>query len=191
MEPQKPVILVVMVYLSEKIQIKVSKGKRYLGQNPGETMSGSYCPPSSGIIFFVVQLLSSVRLYVTPWTAAREAPLPFTISRALLKLTSHWVSDTIQPSHLLSPLLLLPSIFSSIRIFSEVSPSPSATVLPVNIQGWFRLELIDWFDLLVVQGTLKSLLQNNLKASIFNTEPSLWSNSHIPTWQQVPSLRSK
>ena len=89
MEPQKPVILVVMVYLSEKIQIKVSKGKRYLGQNPGETMSGSYCPPSSGIIFFVVQLLSSVRLYVTPWTAAREAPLPFTISRALLKLTSH------------------------------------------------------------------------------------------------------
>lgn len=53
-EPRKAVILVVMVYLSEKIQIKVSKGKRYLGQNPGETMTGSYRPPRSGIIFIGV-----------------------------------------------------------------------------------------------------------------------------------------
>ena len=52
-EPRKAVILVIMVYSSEKIQIEVSKGKRYLGQNPGETMTGSYCPPSSGIIFMV------------------------------------------------------------------------------------------------------------------------------------------
>ena len=82
----------------------------------------------------------------------------------------HWVGDAIQPSHPLSSLFLLPSIFPSIRVFSNESGGQSigtsASVLPMNIQGWFPLE-IDWFDPLGVQGTRKSLLQrHSSKASI-------------------------
>ena len=86
-----------------------------------------------------------------------------------------WVGDAIQPSHPLSFLLLLPSIFPSIRIFSNwffassgqsIAVSASASVLPMNIQGWFPLELT-WFDVLAVEGTLKSLFQHHSsKASV-------------------------
>ena len=123
MEPRKPVIVVVVVYLSEKIQIKVSKGKRYLGQNPGETMSGSYCPPISGIIFFVVQLLSSVRLYVTPWTAACGAPLLFTISRSLLKLMS--IGSVMPSNH----LILCPLFSSCLQSFPVSGSFPKSQLL--------------------------------------------------------------
>ena len=93
----------------------------------------------------------------------------------------HWVGDTVQPSHPLLPLLLLPSVFPSIIAFQmsqlfaaggeSIGVSASTSVLPINTQGWFTLGLItfrtDWFDILAVQGTLKSLLQHHtLKASI-------------------------
>ena len=126
------------------------------------------------VVHIVVQLLSSVQLFVTSWTAAHQASLSFTISQSLLKLIS---IDSVMPfNHLIlyCPLLLLPSIFPSIRVFQmswlftsggqRIRVSASVSVLPRNIQDWF---LLDWFDLLAVQGTLKSLLQhNNSKASI-------------------------
>ena len=101
--------------------------------------------------FSWVQLLSHVRLFVIPWTAAGQASQSFTVSQSLLKLTS--IKSVMPSSHLVlcHPLLLLPSIFPSIRVFPKESAlcirwpkywSFSFTmVLPVNIQGWFPLEL--------------------------------------------------
>ena len=115
------------------------------------------------VLFSSVQSLSRVQLFAIPWTAARQASLSITNSRSSLRLI-HWVCDAIQPSH---PLLLLPPIPPSIRVFSKgstlcmrwpkywsfgfsISPS-SEHPGPIS----FR---VDWLDLLVVQGTLKSLL---------------------------------
>ena len=123
------------------------------------------------IFYFVVQLLSCVRLLATPWSAACQASLSLIISQSLLKLTS---TESMMPSNhliLCHPLLLLPSIFPSIRAFSNESAllirwpkywsfSFSIT-LPNNIQGWFPLGSP------IVPGTLKSLLQHHSsKASI-------------------------
>ena len=107
---------------------------------------------------------------------ACQASLSFTISWNLVKLMS--IESVISSNHLnlCRPLLLLPLIFASIKVFSSdfffisgdlnIGASASASVLPVSIQGWFLFR-IDWFDLLVVQGTLKSLLQHHdSKASI-------------------------
>ena len=102
---------------------------------------------------FVVQLFSLVWLFATPWTAATQASLSFTIFQSLLKLMS---IESVMPSyHLIfcHPLLLPPSIFPSIRVFSNellfssgsqsmgAGVSASASVLPMNIQGWFSLGL--------------------------------------------------
>ena len=94
----------------------------------------------------VLQLLSHVRLFATPWTAACQASLSFTISRNLLKLES--IESVMPSNHLIlcCPLLLPPSIFSSVRVlfpmsgfFASGSPSigasASASALPINIQG--------------------------------------------------------
>ena len=97
----------------------------------------------------VVQLLSHVRLFATPWTAAHQDSLSFTISQSLLK---HMSIELEMPSNhliLFHPFLLLPSIFPSIRVFSSQSTLPirwpnlgaSASVLPMNIQDWFPLGL--------------------------------------------------
>ena len=123
----------------------------------------------------VVQCLSWVRLFAIPWTTACQAFWSFTISQSLLKLVS---IELVMPSNhliLCHPLLLLHSIFSSIRVFSNESAlhirwrsirvSASASVLPMNIQVWFPLA--DWFDLLAVHRTFKSLLQyHSSKASV-------------------------
>ena len=116
-----------------------------------------------------VQLLSHVGLSVTPWTAARQASLSFTNSWSLRKLM---FIESVMPSNhfiLSHPLLLLPSIFPSIRVFSSESALHikwSFSFSPSNeYSGWisFRLE---WFDLPAVQGALKSLLQHHsLKTS--------------------------
>ena len=110
---------------------------------------------------------------MTPWSAARQASLSFTNSRSLLKLMC--IESVMSSNHLIlcRPLLLLPSIFPSIRVFSNESDfcirwpkywSFSFSVSPSNVLIFFR---VDWFDLLAVQGTLKSLLQqHSLKASI-------------------------
>ena len=122
-----------------------------------------------------VQLLSFVQLFVTPWTAARQASLSITNSWTLLKLTP--IELVTPSSHLICcPLLLLPSIFPSIRVFSNESVlhirwpkywSFSFSISPSNEHPGLISFMKDWLDLLAVQGTLKSLLQHHSsKASI-------------------------
>ena len=121
-------------------------------------------------------MLSRVRFFATLWTAARQASLSFTITRSLLKLMS---TESVMPSSYLilcRPILLLPSIFPSIRVFSNESVlqfrwpkywSFSFSSSPSNEYSGLISFRIDWFALLVVQGTLKSLLQqHSSKASI-------------------------
>ena len=123
--------------------------------------------------FSLVQSLSHVQLFATPWTAPHQASLSITNSQSLLKLMS--IESVMSSIHLIlyRPLLLL-SIFPSIRVFSNESVlcirwpkcwSFTFSIRPsIEYSGIFR---IDWFDLLEVQGTLKSLLQHHSsKASI-------------------------
>ena len=127
-------------------------------------------------------LLFSVRIFATPWTAVRQASLSFTISQSLLKFMS--IEFVILSNHLIlcCPLLLLPSIFPSIRVFSNKSVLRirwtkywSFSISPSNEYSGFISFRMDWFDLLAVQGTLKSLLQHHsLKASI------LWHSAIFP-----------
>ena len=131
---------------------------------------------SVALLLIVVQLLSRVQFFVTPRNAARQASLSFTISQSLLNLMS---TESVMPSNRLilgRPLLLLPSIFPSIRVFS------SELVLHIRWPKYWSFSLsisrsseysglisfrMDWLDLLAVQGTLKSLLQyHSSKASI-------------------------
>ena len=123
-----------------------------------------------------VQSLSRVQFFVTPWTAASQASLPITNFRSLLKLLS---IELVMPTHhliLCHPLLLLPSIFPSIRVFSNESAlrirwpkywSFSFNISPSNEYSGLISFRMDWLDLLAVQVTLKSLLQHHSsKASI-------------------------
>ena len=122
----------------------------------------------------VVQSLGRVQLFGTPRTAALQVPLSFTISQSLLKLMS--IESVMLTNHLIlcHPLLFLPSIFPSIRIFYNESVicirwpkywSFSFSIRPSNEHSGLISFRIDWFDLLAVQGTLKSLLQHHsLKA---------------------------
>jgi len=124
----------------------------------------------------VVQSLSCVRLFTIPWTAACQTSLFFTISWSFLKLMS--IELIIPSNHLIlcRPLLLLPLIFSSIRVFSNELPllirwpkswSFSFSISPSNEYSGLISFRIAWFDLLGLQGTLKSLLQHHsLKASV-------------------------
>ena len=128
------------------------------------------------IQFSSVQSLSRVGLFATPWTAARQASLSIINSRSLLKLMS--IESVMPSNHLIlcHPLLLLPSNFPSIRVFSNESVlrirwpefwSFSFSVSPSNEYSGLISFRIDWFDLHAVQGTLKSLLQHrSSKASI-------------------------
>ena len=123
-----------------------------------------------------VQSLGHVQLFVTPWTAARQASLSITDSRSSLKLMS--IESVMPSNHLIfcHPLLLLPSIFPSIRVFSSESVlrirwpkywSLSFSISPSNEYSGLISFRIDCFDLLAVQGTLKSLLQHySSKASV-------------------------
>ena len=127
-----------------------------------------------GLVF--VQLLSCVQLFATPWTAAHQASLSFTISWSLLTLMS--IKLVMPSNHLIfcQPLLLLPSIFPSIRVFCNESVlciwwpkywSFSFSISPFNESSGLTSFRMDWFGLLAVQGTLKSLLPHcSLKASI-------------------------
>ena len=123
-----------------------------------------------------VQSLRRVRLFATPWTAARQASLSITNSWSSLKLMS---IELVMPSNhliLCRPLLLPPSSFPSIRVFSNESAlhirwpkywSFSFSISPSNEYSGLISFGIDWFDLLVVPGTLKSILQHpSSKASI-------------------------
>ena len=117
------------------------------------------------------QSLSRVRLFVTPWTTACQASLSITNSRSLPKPMS--IESVMPSSHLIfCHPLLLPSIFLSIRIFSNESAlhirwSFGFTISPSNEHPGLISFRMDWLDLLVVQGTLKSLVQHHSsKASI-------------------------
>ena len=119
-------------------------------------------------------VLSRVRLFVTPWTAARQASLSIANSQSLLELMS--IESVMSFNHLIlcRPLLLLPSIFPNIRVFSNESVLHirwpkywSFSISPSNEYSGLISFRIDWLDLLEVQGTLKSLLQHHSsKASI-------------------------
>ena len=128
------------------------------------------------LVLSLVQLLSRVQLFVTPWTAACQASLSITNSRSLLKLMS---IESVMPSNnliLCYPLLLLPSIFPSIRDFSNESIlhiswpkcwSFSFNISPSNEYSELISFRMDWLDLLAFQRSLKSLLQHHSsKASI-------------------------
>ena len=127
-------------------------------------------------MFSSVQLLSRVQLFATPWTAAHQTSLLITKSRSLLKLMS--IASVMPSNHLIlcCPLLPPPSIFPSIRVFSNESAlcirwpkywSFSFNISPSNEYSGLISFRMDWLDLLAVQGSLKSLLQHHSsKASI-------------------------
>ena len=137
--------------------------------------SGMEARMSSGILspelkFSSVQSLSCVWLFATPWTAARQASLSITNSWSLLRLMS--IESVMPSNHLIlcHPLLLPPSIFPNIRVFSNESvlhirwPKSwifSFSIISSNEDSGLISFRIDWFDLLAVQGTLKSLLQHH------------------------------
>ena len=126
--------------------------------------------------FSSVQSLSCVQLFATPWTAVHQASLSITNTQSLLKLMS--IESVMPTNHLIfcHPLLLLPSIFPSIRVFSNESVlcirwpkywSLSFKISPSNEYSGLISFQMDWLDLLAVQGSLKSLLQHHSsKASI-------------------------
>ena len=129
------------------------------------------------MLFSSVQSLSNTRLFATPWITAHQASLSITNSRSLIKLMS--IELMMPSSHLVlcCPLLLLPPIPPSIRVFSNESTlcirwakywSFSFNILPSNEHSRLISFRMDWLDLLAIQGTLKSLLQqHSSKASIF------------------------
>ena len=134
--------------------------------------------------------LSPVRLFVTPRTAACQASLSITNSRSLLKLMS---IESVMPSNYLilcCPLLLLPSVCLSIRVFFNKSVlqirwpkywSFSFNISPSNKHPGLISFRTDWLDLLAVQGTLKSLLQHHSSKASILQHSALWSNSYIHT----------
>ena len=122
------------------------------------------------LLFCSVQSLSHVQLFTTPWTAAREASLSITNSQSLLKLMS--IELVMSSNHLIlcCSLLFPPSIFPSTRVFSNESVlcirwpkywSFSFSISPSDEYSGLISFRMDWLDLLVVQGTLKSLLQHH------------------------------
>ena len=126
---------------------------------------------------------------VTPWTAAGQASLSFTISWSLPNLTS--IESMIPFNHLIlcRPLLLLPSIFPSIRVFSSdlalysqsIAASALASVFPMNIQGWFPLGLTGLISLLSKGLSRIFSCTTVRKHQFFSTQPCFWFNSHIHT----------
>ena len=139
-----------------------------------------------------VELLSRLLLFVIPWITAYQASLSITNSQSLPKLRS--IESVMPSSHVIlcRPLLLLPPIPPSIRVFFSESTlsmrwpkywSFSFNISPSNEHPGLVSFRMDWLDLLAVQGTCKSLLQHHSsKALILLHSLCLWSNSHIHTW---------
>ena len=149
-----------------------------------------------------VQLLSCVRLFVTPWTTARQASLSITNSKSLPKLMS--IESAMPSNHLIlcHPLLLLPSNFPSIRVFSSESALHircpncwyfSFSISPSNEDPGRISFRMDWLDLLAVQGTLKRLLQHHSsKASILQCSAFSvvqLSHPHMTTGKTIALIR--
>ena len=141
--------------------------------------------------FSSVQLLSRVWLFATPWIAARQVSLSITNSRSSLKLMS--IESVMPSNHLIlcHPLLLLPPIPPSIRVFSNESTLPmrwpkycsfSFSISPSNEHPGLIYFRMNWLDLLAVQEIHKSLQHHSSKASILHHSAFFKSNSHIHTW---------
>ena len=138
-----------------------------------------------------VQVLSRVQLFVTPWTAAQQASLSIINSWSLLKHTS--IESVIPSNHLIlcRTLLLPPSIFPSIGVFTNESAlrirwpnigvSTSASVLPMNIQDWFPLVWTGWISLLS-KGLSRVFSNTTVETHQFFSAQLSVSNSHIHTW---------
>ena len=159
---------------------------------------------SIGIVTTIssVQSLSRVQLFATPWTAACQASLSITNPQSSPKPMSIEVGDAIQPSPLCRPLLLLPSIFPSIRVFSNESAlrirwpkywSFSFNISPSNEHPGLISFRMDWLDLLAAQWTLKSLLQHHSsKASILQCSVFLtvqFSHPYVTTGKTIALTR--
>ena len=144
--------------------------------------------------FSSVQWLSRVRLFATPWIAARQASLSITNSQSSPRLTS--IESVMPVSHLIlcCPLLLLPPIPPSIRVVSNESTLPwggqstgvsaSASVLPMNTQDWCPFGWTGWTSL--QSKGLSRIFSNTTvqKHQFFSAQPSSQSNSHTHTWPQ-------
>ena len=140
-------------------------------------------------IYIVVQLLTHVQLFAIPWTAACQASLSFIMFQGLLKLMS--IESVMPSNHLIlcHPVLLLPSIFTNIRSFPMsqlfasgsqiIGTSASASVLPMNIQGWFPLGLTGLISLLSKEFSRVFSSTTIWKHQFFSTQPSLWANSQV------------
>ena len=142
-------------------------------------------------IFSSVQSLSHIQLFVTPWTAARQASLSITNSWSLLKLMS--IVLMMPSNHLIlcRHLLFLPSVFPSIRVFANESVlriswpkywRVSFSISPSNEHSGLISFRMDWLDLLAVQGTLKSLLQHH-RSKAYSSALSFLYN---PTLTSIP-----
>ena len=144
--------------------------------------------------FSSIQSLSSVQLFVIPWTVAHQASLSFTNSWSLLKLMS--IESVMPSNHLIlcHPLLFLPSIFPSIRVFSNESVlrirwpkywSFSFSISPSNEYSGLLSFRIDSLISLLFKGLSRVFSSNTVqKQQFFGTLPSLWFNSQIHTWLQ-------
>ena len=152
-------------------------------------------------IFSPVQSLSGIQFFATPWTAARQSSLSITNTQSLLKLMS---IELVMPSNhliLCHPLLLLPSIFSRIRVFSNKSVlcircpkfwSFSFSISPSNEYSGLISFRIDWFYLLAVQGTLKSLLQHHSSKESMTSNivfPEFWTSLVGQMVKQLPTMQ--
>ena len=140
---------------------------------------------------FAVQSLTHVQLFVTPWTTAPQTSLSFTISLSLLRLMS--IESVLPSNHLIlcHPPLLCPHSFPASgsfpmsRLFTSAGQNMGAlaSVLPMNIQGWFPSGLTGLISLLSkglsIVFSSTTIVQ---KHQFFGAQPSLWSNSHIHTW---------
>ena len=161
----------------------------------------SHCQPCSSesrhrlFQFSSIQSLSRVWLFATPWIAARQASLSLTNSQSSLKLMS--IESVMPSSHLIlcRPLLLLPSIFPSIRVFSNESAlhirwpksigvSASASILPKSTLDWSPLEWTSWISL--QSNGLSRVFSNTTdqKHQFFSAQLSSQYNFHIHTWPQ-------
>ena len=165
-----------------------------MAENHGSSLFSSFYNLAE-LVAVAVQSLSHVILFATPWTGTRQAFPSVTNFQSLLKLTSF---KSVMPSHhliLCCPLLLPPSIFPSIRVFSNepvlhirwpkywsFSFSNEHWGLPMNIQDWFPLGLTGWISL--QSKGLSRVFSNTTvqKHQFFSAHLSLQSNSHIHTW---------
>ena len=141
--------------------------------------------------YLTLKSLSCVWLFATSWTTAHQVSLSITNSQSLLKLLS--IELVMSSNHLIPyhPLLLLPSIFPSIRVFFNESVlrirwpkywSFCFSISPSNEYSGLISFRTDWLDLLAVQGTLKSLLQHHSSKASTLWHSALWSDSYIHTW---------